>query len=328
MQLKTKKKAARNCEKEEQIRQTVSNTKVPVHGNLSVEKKDDEALRFLGVNINSMSFWQRDNYKADRLKFILEKYGVDAVGLQEVCINWSEFKASQTVASILRVKAEKIRSVASHNERETKNIGRYQRGGTATILRDQLAAFVVDQGNDHTGLGRWSWYKVEGEPGHKTYIITAYAPCGNTKVGDHTVYKQQERFIQEKGLKTNPKALFREDLLQVLRRWRGQGDRVILIMDANENVIHGPMCKQLAKEDINMNEVVHSETPGAGPKTWFRGSEAIDGIWVSSDIEVIRASYLPFDGSLGDHRPVVTDLTMGSVLGKHMKNIEIGRAHV
>ena len=102
------KKAARNRRKEEQIRQTVSNTKVPVHGNLRVEEKDDEALRFLGVNINSMSFWQRDNYKADRLKFILEKYGVDAVGLQEVCINWSEFKASQTVASILRVKAESI----------------------------------------------------------------------------------------------------------------------------------------------------------------------------------------------------------------------------
>ena len=155
---------------------------------------------------------------------------------------------------------------------------------------------MVDKGNNHTGLGRWSWYKVEGEPGHKTYIITAYAPCGNTKVGDHTVYKQQERSIQEKGLKTNPKALFRDDLLHVLRRWRGQGDRVILIMDANENVLHGPMYKQLAKEDINMKEVVHSKTLGAAPKTWFRGSEAIDGIWVSSDIEIyIQLKFLKVD---------------------------------
>ena len=96
---------------------------------------------------------------------------------------------------------------------------------------------------------------------------------------------------------------------------------MILIIDANKNVLHGPMCKQLSNEDINMREAVHSKTPGAGPKTWFRGSEAIDGIWVLSDIEVIRASYFPFDGSLGDHRPAVADLTMGSVLGKHMKNI-------
>ena len=102
-----------------------------------------------------MSFWQRDNYKADRLKFIFEKYGVHAAGLQEVCINWSEFKASKTITSILRVKTGRIRSVASHNERGTKNIGWYQRGGTTTVLRDQLAAFVVDKGNYHTVLGRW-----------------------------------------------------------------------------------------------------------------------------------------------------------------------------
>ena len=82
-------------------------------------------------------------------------------------------------------------------------------------------------------------------------------------------------------------------------------------MDANENVLHGIMCKQLVKDDLKMRE----------PKTWFRGSEAIEGIWVLSDIEVIRASYLPFEGSLGDHRPVIADLTMGSVLGKHIRNI-------
>ena len=35
---------------EEKIRQTVANTKVPVHGNLTVDVKDDEAI------INSMSF--------------------------------------------------------------------------------------------------------------------------------------------------------------------------------------------------------------------------------------------------------------------------------
>ena len=94
-------KAAREYKKAEKIRQTVSNTRVLVHVTLRVEGKDDEALRFLGVNINSMSFWQRDNYKADRLKFIFEKYGVDTAGLQEVYINWSGLKASQTIASIL-----------------------------------------------------------------------------------------------------------------------------------------------------------------------------------------------------------------------------------
>ena len=155
---------------------------------------------------------------------------------------------------------------------------------------------MIDSGSNHTGLGRWSWYLVEGEPGHQTYAMTAYMLCFNIGVGDHTVYKQQERYIQEKGLKTNPEALFRDNLIAVLRRWQAKGDRVVLIMDANENVLHGAMCKQLTQEDLQMREVVHSETAGSGPKTWFRGSESINGICVSSEIDVTRARYLPFDG--------------------------------
>ena len=88
------------------IRQTIINTKVPLHGNLRVEVEYEEVVRVLGVDVNSMSFWLKDNYKAKLLKYILEKYGVDIAGLQEVCINWSNFKSSQTLASILRVKVK------------------------------------------------------------------------------------------------------------------------------------------------------------------------------------------------------------------------------
>ena len=49
-------KAARGHNEAGKIRQTVSNTRVPVHGTLRVEEKDDKGLWFLGVNINSMSF--------------------------------------------------------------------------------------------------------------------------------------------------------------------------------------------------------------------------------------------------------------------------------
>ena len=126
------------------------------------------------------------------------------MGLHEVCINWSDFKASQTLASFLRAKAENIPSVASHNKRGTENINRYQRGGTATIIREQLAAFMINSSINHTRIGRRPWYQVEGEPGHRTYLITVYMPCGNVMIGKAMVYKQQERFIQErKGLKTN-----------------------------------------------------------------------------------------------------------------------------
>ena len=70
-----------------------------------------------------------------------------------------------------------------------------------------------------------------------------------------------------------------------------------------------------------MRKVTHSETKGPGPKSWSQGKDPIDGIWVSLEIDVTRASYLPFDGTLGDHWPVMADPTMSLVLGKQLNNI-------
>ena len=92
---------------------------------------------------------------------------------------------------------------------------------------------MVDSGTDKTGLGRWSWYKAKGEKGHKSYVITAYAPCGNATLKLRTYYKQHERYIKEKNINTTPKAMFQEDLLNLLRTWHSAGDRVVLMMDAN-----------------------------------------------------------------------------------------------
>ena len=94
------------------------------------------------------------------------------------------------------------------------------------------------------------------------------------------------------------------------------------MMDVNENVSSGDLAQQLRQEGSDMEEAVHSQMPGrSGPKTWFRGTESIDGIWTTGDIEVIAASYLPFDAHVGDHRPVIADFSMTSVLGTNLKRI-------
>ena len=66
---------------EEKYRQTIANTKVPIHGDLRVETKSDDVLRFFSHNINSMSYWLRGNYKAERLKYLFKQYGIDSIGL-------------------------------------------------------------------------------------------------------------------------------------------------------------------------------------------------------------------------------------------------------
>ena len=70
-----------------------------------------------------------------------------------------------------------------------------------------------------------------------------------------------------------------------------------------------------------MTEAVHGQVKGTALHTFFRGTHAIDGIWVTSDHEVLGASYLPFDSSMGDHRPVVVDISMGSLLGKNLNKV-------
>ncbi len=79
------------------------------------------------------------------------------------------------------------KTVASYSKTKLKNQDCHQRGGTSTIIRDQISGYLVDSGVDATGLGRHSWYKLEGEPVHYTYVITAYAPCGNAGMGDAKV---------------------------------------------------------------------------------------------------------------------------------------------
>ena len=131
-------------------------------------------------------------------------------------------------------------------------MGYTQRGGTALVLREELAPYVIDSGADPSGLGRWSWCQLGGSEGIKTRIVSAYAPMGSSTSKEEAYWKQQVRYIMRKGLKTNPKEMFRKDLLRQLRQWRSRGERMILIMDANKDVIDGVMCRQLRNADIGM----------------------------------------------------------------------------
>ena len=76
-----------------------------------------------------------------------------------------------------------------------------------------------------------------------------------------------------------------------------------------------------------MHEAVHKNTSYKAPNTLFQGSDPIDGIWVSFDLEIICASYLPFHADIGDHRPVMVDITMQTLLGTNLPRVVPVQAH-
>ena len=66
----------------------------------------------------------------------------------------AQLPPSMTLAQILRRTVEHIRSVVSLNKRDDKETGirKVQRGGTATILREELIVYVTTLEVDPSGL--------------------------------------------------------------------------------------------------------------------------------------------------------------------------------
>ena len=76
--------------------------------------------------------------------------------------------------------------------------------------------------------------------------MSVYAPTGsNRSSGPKSNYKQQHRYIQEKGLRTDPITMFWDDLCKALRQWRECGDMIVLMMDSNNYVHSSKHTKRL-----------------------------------------------------------------------------------
>ena len=212
------------------------------------------------------------------------------------------------------------------NKIETKNVGQVQQGGTATILLQSIFSKYVkktgkNRGSDHTHLRRWSWYTLKGEPGYRTKVIAAYAPVGGSDSTFASNWKHQLRYIQNNNLSTTLFKMFGNNLCTLLKSWRRQGDRIILLMDTNDNMYKGKLSQRIADNLIELKEAVHEATAGQGPNTHIRGSEPIDGVWHIPKMCLQSASYLSFDPDLGNHRPVVADFSQDLVLGVNLPRI-------
>ena len=290
----------------------------PTHGWLS-DHKEDGVQRFLFSNVNGMCMWKTKNRKTACIAELVANYNVDVAGIVECGINWGYFKASQTLASLFKLEQE-VWSVQAWNSTEEVHKNS-QHGGTGMLVFGETIQSAKKHGKDPRNLGRWTWYLLEGEPNHRTRVVTGYQPVKAKPKGLETVYQQYVRYIQREGLNTTPWELFQSDLLSQLRQWRRQGDRIILYLDANEHVMDGQLNKALQGPGLEMMEALHTFTQAPLLPTWRNGSSPIDGIWVTPKIEVTGAKILPFSKSIGDHRSFLLETTTRSTLGQDLPKI-------
>ena len=121
------------------------------------------------------------------------------------------------------------------------------------------------------------------------------------------------RYITKKELETNPKEIFGKGILRQLPQWRGSGERMVLIMNANKDVLDRVMCRQLKGGDIGMREAVYTAVGARGPNAHFKGTDTINGIWETRKIEVSNVAYLHVE--IGDHWPVIANISEQSLIG-------------
>jgi hypothetical protein len=179
--------------------------------------------------------------------------------------------------------------------------------------------FITKMGRDPYGLGQWCWMLYGGSEGCNTRVVVAYNACKNSKKDSRTMYQQQRQyFIMKRKDLTCPNKLFQQHLVHQLKKWRKEGDRIILFMGHNKHTYDGPLGRALADTDqLGLQEAVLRHTGRKTGTTFFQGSKPIDGLWVTSNIDIINACVMPFGYGIGDNQMFILDVTMESLIGKN-----------
>lgn len=153
-------------------------------------------------------------------------------------------------------------------------------------------------------------------------LYRAYCPGKRRSEGPHTVYTQQLTTINNLGLDTTPYSLFVNDLVSALQGWRAAGDRIILFIDSNEHILRGHLARRLSHPSINLQESSHRFwQTDQEHNTHYMGTQPIDGIYTSPEIDVTSFMALSFHEGVGDHRTSIVDFSTTSVIGQHQGHI-------
>ena len=296
--------------------QGISDDLLNVHG-ISPGAKLDGVTRLIYENPNGFNTRISGNEKLEKAKELIDELEADVVAYSEHKINSAHKENVNGMGQMFNGGEAEIRTQTGYNRHE--NVGRVQQGGTSLLLYGQL----IDQydfeasGKDDTGLGRWVAMVFRGSDGIVTRIVCGYNPCRTQRKARRSTYQQHRRYyITKEKDKTCPRRRFHDDLVRQLTQWREQGDRLIVCMDANEDIYKKRLGKSLTNPGgLAMKEVVGTFTNEPLGATFFRGTKAIEGVWATPDTVVTGACVMPAGYGVGDHRMFIVDFLTSSLVG-------------
>ena len=93
---------------------------------------------------------------------------------------------------------------------------------------------------------------------------------------------------------------------------------MIISGDFNQNIFHTKLNETFSK--LSLVNVAHIYTPNTPARTFCRGSQMIDGVWVSRQVSqaILAFGYAPFQFVIpSDHRGYYIDLDIFKLLDNH-----------
>jgi hypothetical protein len=193
-------------------------------------------------------------------------------------------------------------------------VAHHQQGGTATFACKELVRYAKERTSDYRGLGRWCLTLFYADPNHKFRLVSAYNIGRQRPRGDSTIHQQQVQYIQHHDLDLLPAHLFVVDFIAQLQTWQKQGDHLLIFIDMNEHILKGHLAWYMLK--MGLAEATHQVWRTKEPHTYFQGTEPIDGVWHSHNLNVTLTLQLSFHKGAGDHQSVIVDITTASAIGK------------
>jgi len=281
------------------------------------EDKPTQHLRFVFMNLNRLPISKADP-KSSQLLENLKKYHIDVLMLAEVGLCWNNIPmedrwAERTYKGPLAAHRYKF-GYNVHASKKTKK--KVQWGGTGILSLHDTVHRTPQSGTDPSGLGRWTWTRIQGREGFWLRVVSAYRPVHNTTELGST-YQQHLRFLRSRNKRKDPRDQFLIDLKQQLQQWLLLGDNIMVGIDANEDVRHGDTHSMF--HDLGLHDLIlHHHHTLIPPETCAKNNHniPIDSIFVSPGLTMTQGGYGQY-GEVGasDHRCLWADISFETALG-------------
>jgi hypothetical protein len=152
--------------------------------------------------------------------------------------------------------------------------------------------------------------KLQGKDQVSVRFISAYR-CVKNIHGPLSVWNQQRFMLDSNNQPDDPLEAFDQDLINNIKKWLSGGEQVMLGIDANEDVRYGTFAQRLRSE-CGLKEIMTKNLGPNLPNTYARGSNPIDGLFVSYSLMKCNSGYTDI---ICDHRmlwiEVPTEIALG-----------------